>query len=200
MINRKNHLNIPPDQPGIRDAVHVAIVSVRAACAIAPGERCGLNKFNEAVPSQAGPGICNPFLRENVIAGDHFWLVLDQDAVPNVQHVWEHPDVDFAPPTRPPALNGFLQTLALNIGVTYKQLFDACQHVATHNTPCPYPGTLNLSVVESTIESSGVWDMWSEWASEVGWRFPNRGTECCPEYEYPDVALFTSKVDVVEDE
>ena len=32
--------------------------------------------------------------------------------------------------------------------------------------------------------------MWYEWANESGYEFDNHGSECCPEYAYPDDVPF----------
>ncbi len=34
------------------------------------------------------------------------------------------------------------------------------------------------------------YDLWSSWSDEVGHEFENHGSECCPEYAYPDGQLF----------
>ncbi len=52
MINKKNLLGRPPDELGLKDAVHVAIASVRAACAINPGQRCKINDYGGGNPQQ----------------------------------------------------------------------------------------------------------------------------------------------------
>lgn len=188
MINKKNLLGKPPLDLGDKDAIHVAIVAVRAGRPINPGQRCTMNEFGEAVPGD-GPGVADPF-RSTIAKGESFWLLLNQDAVPNVRHVWEHPSFSFAPPKSEPEKNDVLVDIAEELGVTYRQLIDACAKVVESEEPLPYPGTLSREDFESAIDEVSHYELWGEWADESGYEFPNYGTECCPEREYPRTKLF----------
>lgn len=190
MINKKNLLGKTPTELGIKDAIHTAIVSVRAGCFIEPGQRCGLSKDREAVPDSKGCGVADPFLRNGIQRGQYFWLLLCQDEVPNVQHVWEHPKVDFSPPTISPSMNRTIERTAKEFKVTYEQIMSAAQHVYDGGSSLPYPGTLNEKALDKAIDYFDNYEFWSEWASETGVEFENQGTECCPEYDYPRTALF----------
>jgi len=185
MINKKNVLGKHPEELGAKDAIHVAIVSVRAGKPIEPGQRCGLNEFNEAVPNNKGVGVADPFQKHTILRGENLWLLLDQDSVPNVQHVWEHPTVKFDPPTREPLQNYTLASYADELGVTYQQLMNACQYVVDKDKAAPYPGTKTPEELEEAWENVERYELWSSWADETNYEFPNYGTECCPEYEYP---------------
>lgn len=180
VINKKNVLGKHPLELGVKDAIHTAIVSVRAGASIKPGQRVGMNEYHEAVPNSKGPGIADPFLRETIMSGQHFQLMLDQDQVPNVQHQWDH-EVDFSPPTREPVKNKYLASYAEEAGVTYEQLMDACAKVVKTSKAVPYPGTKT----QDEIEDLELYDLWSEWADETGYEFENHGSACCPEYDYP---------------
>lgn len=193
MINKKNLLGKEPDELGDKDAIHVAIVAVRAGSLIKPGQRCGLNEHREAVPHEKGPGVADPFLKANITKGQRFWLLLNQDAVPNVRHVWEHPKVDFSPPTREVQLNESLKECAKKLGVTYQQLMDACASVVASDymgTPAPYPGTLSSEELEEALDDCYVGDIWYEWSEETGHEFEDQGSACCPEPVHPDCGLF----------
>ena len=185
MINKKNVLGKHPEDLGVKDAIHVAIVSVRAGAAVKPGQRCGLNEFNEAVPKRDGVGVADPFLGAAIGRGESFWLLIAQDEIPNVRHDWDHPSVAFQPPTREINRNKYLEESAVALGVSYDQLMDACAKVVASERPVPYPGTKSPSEVAES-ESDHRYDVWSEWADETGYAFQNNGTECCPEYAYPD--------------
>lgn len=191
MINKKNVLGKTPDELGIKDAIHTAIVSVRAGSPIKPGQRCGPNKDREFVPNGKGPGVADPFRKAPIGTGDAFWLILDQDAVPNVQHVWEHPTVDFAPPTKPVKRNAAIEDVAKLYGVTYEQAMAAVDYVLEHGESAPHPGGMTQEQIEELDFES--YDFWSEWSDEVGHEFENQGSACCPEYEYPDGDLFEVK-------
>ena len=191
MINKKNLLGRAPLDAGDKDAIHVAIVAVRAANAIEPGQRCSLNEHREAIAVRLGDkgvGIADPFRKGTILRGELFWMVLDSTEVPNVRHEWDHPTVDFSPPTRPGEANRWIQQHADEYGVTYKQLMDACAHVHEHNESVPYPGSKCPKDIEALHDES--YDVWAEWSGETNTEFPNYGTECCPEYEYPEPPIF----------
>jgi len=189
MINKRNVLGKAPFDLGDKDAIHVAIASVRAASFIKPGNRCQINEFGEAEPSDSGPGVADPF-RTSIARGDSFWMLLDQDEVPNVRHVWEHPSVKFDKPTRPAKLNQWLERNAKSLGVTYDQLLEACAHVVNHYSPMPYPTAIDEDDLEKLLDKADQYDIWSEWGEETGHEFENNGSACCPEYDYPDTPLF----------
>ena len=192
MINKKNLLGKRPDELGTKDAIHTAIVAVRAGEAIEPGQRCSLNKFNEAIhDNHRSVGVADPFLKSTILRGQSFWLLLCQDEVPNVRHVWEHPTVDFSPPTREATKNGIIDDVAKALGVTYEQIMEAADSVVKHDRPLLYPGTLTTEQYEEALDTEvEMYDFWSEWSSETLHEFENYGSACCPEYEYPDRSLF----------
>lgn len=190
MINKKNLLGKTPAELGIKDAIHVAIVAVRAGKPIEPGQRCGMNKDREAVPDDKGCGVADPFLKGVITRGQSFWLLLNQDEVPNVAHVWEHPSVDFAPPSAEVVKNKWLQKYADDYGVTYEQLMAAANHVVFNEESAPYPGTKTAEELDKLNDEVDSADIWYEWKNETLHEFYNNGTECCPDYAYPDYPLF----------
>lgn len=191
MINKKNLLGKRPFDLGDKDAVHVAIVAVRAAELIKPGQRCTLNEHREGVPHENGIGVADPFLKKNIERGQPFWFLLDGDEVPNVRHVWEHPTADFSAPTREIERNRYIQRYADEFGVSYQDVLDACAFVVQHDEPAKYPGSKSAQEVDAA--NGDLYDLWSSWSEESGHEFYNRGTECCPEYEYPERGLFKVK-------
>lgn len=183
MINKKNLLGKTPETLGVKDAIHTAIVSVRAGGPIKPGQRCGMNKDREAVADNDGCGVADPFLKKPITTGDSFWMLLNQDAVPNVQHVWDHPDVDFSPPTREVKRNRAIEETAKAFAVTYEQLMEAAQNVYDNGgDPVEYPGILTPEQFEDV--EWDYYDFWSEWSEETCNEFENEGSGCCPEYRY----------------
>lgn len=81
------------DDEAQRDAVHVAIAPVIAAQKMNPGQSCGLvnrydNTFGPAASSHCG--VVDPFLKEPVLEGERFWLLMYPKTVADLRHVWTH--------------------------------------------------------------------------------------------------------------
>lgn len=195
MINKKNVLGKTPDELGTKDAIHTAIVAVRAGLPIYPGSKCRMDEDREAVPDDKGDGVADPFRRGVILAGDSFWLLMNQDAVPNVQHVWEHPTIDFRPPTCEVQRNATIAAEAEKFGVTYEQIMEAAAYVVERNRPAKYLGNLSVDELQTANDdlSDQPWEFWGEWSAESLHEFDNCGSECCPEYEYPDCDLYEVK-------
>lgn len=186
MINKVNLLHHTPEQAGIKDAIHVAIVSVRAAHMIKPGQRCGLNEYNEAVTTSKGSGVANPFLKKNIQRGELFFLLLDMQEVPNVQHTWEHPKIKKFIPSREIELNSTIKDIADRLKVSYADIMKACEYAVNNrdnSDSLDYPGPLSEEEFEEAHDD--LWDLWGEWACETDYEFENQGSACCPEYDYP---------------
>lgn len=77
--------------PAGRDAIHVACAPMIADCDLAPGEHIGIVKNSVAGRNEPLVGIVDPFLRETVLQGQKFWLVLYPKTVTGIRHHWEHP-------------------------------------------------------------------------------------------------------------
>lgn len=195
MINKKNLLGKVPQELGDKDAIHVAIVAVRAGATVQPGQRCELNEHREAIPAEKGVGVADPFLKGPILTGTPFWLLLNQDAVPNVRHVWDIDGLDFSPPNRGIEYNSYIAEIAVELGVTYEQLMEACDYVTSGGTygwrEAKYPGTLDANELEKALDEFDSDTLWSEWSDETGYEFENQGSACCPEYDYPDTLFAT---------
>ena len=181
MINKKNLLGKAPFDLGEKDAIHVAIVSVRAGQVISPGQGVKLNEYNEAIPCNGRKGrlgVADPFRYSGIARGEYFWLLLSQDAVPNVKHVWEHESVDFSPPTREVELNRWIKQTAEEAKVPYEVLMAAASQMIRTEKQTPHP--------DPQIEDLDWYAFWSEWSEETDYEFENYGSHCCPQYEYPD--------------
>ena len=75
--------------------------------------------------------------------------------------------------------------------MTYQEMLSARNSYIQTDRKANYPGTLTEETVEEVVEKElYLSDLWSEWAEETGYEFDNIGSECCPEYEYPDVIPF----------
>lgn len=74
-----------------RDAIHVAVAPVIAGRALEPGDHVGLNVNGEAVKNGACIGIVDPFLENEVLKGQRFWLFLYPGSITSLRHEWTHP-------------------------------------------------------------------------------------------------------------
>lgn len=189
-INKRSYLGTTPVALGIKDAIHVAIVSVRAGAAMEPGAHIKLNEDREAVPStpQDAFGVANPYLTETIERGQNIWALMKMEEIPNVTHHWDHTELNFEPPGDFKQ-NEYMEQYATELGVTYKQLMDACKCKVNDGNSSIYQGSLSkakLDKIQDNIDS----DIWYTWAEEVGYEFDNIGSECCPEHDYPDTRLF----------
>lgn len=186
MINKRKYLGKNPDELGVKDAIHVAIVSCVAGSAIKRGGRVTLNDNGHAEMCDVGGfGVADPFIGD-IARGEKFWVMMYPDSIASVAHAWEHP-VEF--PTAPAVVpkNKYLEKYAVILGVTYEYLMQACSSYVKTDRKSPYPGTLPENTVDELVnEQIELGDMWYEWSNETGYEFSNEGTECCPEYSYPD--------------
>ncbi len=190
MINKKKFLGKNPDEIGVKDAVHVAIVSVIAASAIKGGSRIQLNSDGHAINANEGSGfgVADPFI--GIVArGEKFWVLVDPDSVAEVSHSWDHVQ-SFPKDVKPVEKNKYLQRYATAAGVTYEQLIEACSQYMETGRKSPYPGTMTVDEGEEAFEKIETGDMWYEWANESLYEFENIGSECCPEYDYPGLVPF----------
>ena len=81
--------NLPP-----RDAVHIAVVPVKALWRLEPGDPVALNIRQEAyipVSSVETIGVVDPFLKHIVRSGEYFWLYLNPGSITSLTHHWTHP-------------------------------------------------------------------------------------------------------------
>jgi len=82
-----------PDMLGMRDAVHVAVMSFEAPCDIEPGEYVRVVAGCVEKTSVRGDahGIADPFRSGVIRKGEWFWLFLMPNTVCGMRHHWTHP-------------------------------------------------------------------------------------------------------------
>jgi hypothetical protein len=189
MINKKALLNREPEEAGIKDAVHVAIVSLRAGKPIRPGEYIKLNADREAVPSSKKDsfGLASPFIDKHIGTGDLFWGLLHLNELRTVYHHWDH-DLSFEPPAVPVKRNKWLLKYADQLKISYEDFMKACSEVVRNEKQTPYTGPLSEDEFDNIYIDE--YEVWSEWSKETGYEFYNQGTECCPEYNYPKIPFY----------
>ena len=80
------------DETAKRDAVHVAIAPVIAAQGLQPGDHVGfLGDGTVGYGTAENIGIVDPYLKEQVYAGERFYLFLYPNTVTGMRHQWSHP-------------------------------------------------------------------------------------------------------------
>jgi hypothetical protein len=78
-----------PEETNVRDAVHVAVISVVAPYELFPGQLVN----NKAYPDKLNPvGIVDPFANRVIKEGESFWLCLFPNSVTGMVHHWSHPE------------------------------------------------------------------------------------------------------------
>lgn len=106
------------DGPAGRDAIHMACAPMIADCNLAPGEHVGIvsNGVAGKIRPPVGPpvGIVDPFLKEPVIKGQKFWLVLYPKTVTGIRHHWTHPSFqdELVQPEDPPEAREWIMAFA----------------------------------------------------------------------------------------
>lgn len=188
MINKRNVLGKEPLNLGDKDAVHVAIVAVKACQAIKRGSGCSINQDGYAESGGDVVGYADPYRASDIEAGEVFWLLVKQQDIPSVKHTWEHPTVNF--PTELDESKAYSQWFIRScesIGLPPKTVMEACNYVVENDRPMPWNkewGEWDDSV------NDDLYDLWSEYEDMSGYEFEDMGTACCPEKDYP-YALFS---------
>ena len=78
------------DATAKRDAIHIAVIPLPAAHKLFPGQDVGVVDGQATAKTEAA-GIVDPFLKENVVPGERFWLFLYPYTITSLRHDWHHP-------------------------------------------------------------------------------------------------------------
>ena len=93
-MSQQINLYLCPATSGIRDAIHVPVISGVAGGLIGPGDPVKyVSDFGKWYPCEAIDvhGVCNPFGSELVKHGDLLWVMLRPGTITDLKHVWTHP-------------------------------------------------------------------------------------------------------------
>lgn len=96
-MSNETKLGTKPNGNEGKDAVHIAIIPIRAAERVFSGMEVFINKDGEAnrcLSNEMAVGIVDPFLNKKddmVEKGSYFWLCLFPKTVTSLRHEWEHP-------------------------------------------------------------------------------------------------------------
>lgn len=125
-----------------RDAIHLAVVPVKAGEILLPGNHVVVKDgvaFYTKVNGPGGVGIVDPFLPRALRKGERFWLVIYPRKITSLRHVWSHPDFpEEAPPEAPANEKSkdesmqWLTKFFKSIGIKEHQIDDAIQIASEH--------------------------------------------------------------------
>lgn len=79
------------DETQKRDAIHLAVVPVKAITRVYPGQHVTAIGDPSPVFKSELVGIVDPFLTEPVFPDQWFWLVIYPRKITSLRHVWSHP-------------------------------------------------------------------------------------------------------------
>lgn len=74
-----------------RDAIHVAVAPVTAACVLEVGTHVSIDSDGKACLGSHPIGIVDPFLKRSVKTGERFYLFLYPGSITSLRHEWIHP-------------------------------------------------------------------------------------------------------------
>lgn len=95
-----SHVNVleEPETTGVRDAIHVAVVSLRSSADMNPGQAVTWHEKGISVKpcsiTDVEIGIVNPFIRGGVGRFENVWIMLFPNSVTGMTHNWSHPEFD----------------------------------------------------------------------------------------------------------
>lgn len=84
-------LGTVPEEALVKDAIHVAIISMVAGELLRPGQRVSITAPGWAGTGGKIVGIVDPYLQDVVPKGSKFWMCLLPNTVTGMKHHWEHP-------------------------------------------------------------------------------------------------------------
>lgn len=109
-----------------RDAIHIAIVAVKATEELNPGDHVGLVS-GEATKflTEEHLGIVDPYLKAPVKRGELFYLLLYPNTVTDMKHVWSHPAFkEQSIVNKNKASLLWIENYANTLGLKYEELMD----------------------------------------------------------------------------
>lgn len=123
---------------GIRDALHVPVICVKAHKMLSPGEHVGVQN-NMTSPAHV-VGVVDPFGVTWIPMGEPCLVILLPKSTGNVKHVWEHPSIDCeVPPARIPNTvcepwAVYLKGVADKLGCNVSMITEAAEYYIREGT------------------------------------------------------------------
>lgn len=75
------------DESVKRDAIHIAVIPALASVTMRPGTFVN----SQGQPAKPYVGVVDPFLTQNVLPGERFFIFLMPKTITSLRHVWSHP-------------------------------------------------------------------------------------------------------------
>ncbi len=119
--------------PQNRDAIHIAVAPLSAACRLHAGDHIGLVNGSQTEATNFAKeliGIVDPYLRTHVNPGERFWMFLYPQTVTGLRHDWSHPAFEAKAPNLKSPLDisrVWLAEYASKVGITYDELMTAAE-------------------------------------------------------------------------
>lgn len=160
-----------------RDAIHIAIVPVRATETLRPGQHIGLQPGSELFVGKSFKphiGIVDPFLKKPVKKDDIFYMCLYQNTVTGMRHHWLHPSFSEAPKaveitkvkSEEDLLKEEFAMIANQADVTYNRLYEAFENYAEYGE-YTYNGSNESYSSVSSIDRERAWEIFEILSGKV---------------------------------
>lgn len=108
-----------------QDAIHMAVAPVVAGMLLLPGQRVGLLPDGRAAAIDPFVGVVDPFLRQPVVDGQRFWLLIQPNTITTLRHQWTHPAFgDDGTGRVIGSSEKWLRDFADDIGIDYERLME----------------------------------------------------------------------------
>lgn len=165
-----------------RDAVHVAVVPIRANRVLKPGERVGVLEGGELATNDLDRvepiGVVDPFLKAPVEVDQRFYLFLYPGSAIGLRHVYRHPVLDHEEIRRETMekLNApsveYIRKCAAVIDMTYGDLVEALSKWVNYGE-----GT-DVNMDQSNNAMNIDWpQLWAAWGELTGSAVPRNTKE-----------------------
>ena len=125
-----------------RDAIHVPVCPVTAGEQLKPSQHVIIIDGKAyGSKSKTSAGIVDPFLQQNVIAGQSFWLLLKPGSIKNLIHDWTHPGFPKKDRPQNENINQWLTKMAIRKGCSVDELLelepaDMIETILNDDNPC----------------------------------------------------------------
>lgn len=152
-----------------RDAIHLAVVPVKATMKVWPGQHVDA----AGKPAHAtAVGIVDPFLTDAVQIGQWFWLVIYPRKITSLRHVWSHPSFPeelVRTPIEPPITEAeqWIRQHADAIGLSYGALMDLADEWLRDGEIYTQMGSEHM---RDTFDDQ---TFWSKWEIATGKQVPD---------------------------